>query len=131
ISPAWGPMASTQPNTTSSTTAGSTPVRSTRARSTWAPRSAGWTWLSPPPRLPTGVRTASTMYASGIATPFQNGVLHTRPMPGGVAPRGGERPRALHPHVQVVLDGVPDGAVDLQRLAGRKQSRLRRLGLGQ
>ena len=30
------------------------PVRSTRAVSDAAPRSAGWTWLSPPPRRPTG-----------------------------------------------------------------------------
>jgi hypothetical protein len=61
MSPACGPRASTQPNTTSSTAAGSTPVRSTSARRTWAPRSAGCTLASPPPRLPTGVRTASTM----------------------------------------------------------------------
>ena len=41
--------------------AGSMPVRSTSACSTWAPRSAECTAASEPPRLPTGVRTASTM----------------------------------------------------------------------
>ncbi len=60
-SPAWPPIESTLPNTTSSTAAGSMPVRSTSARRLWAPRSAGWTPASPPPRRPTGVRTASTM----------------------------------------------------------------------
>ena len=36
-------------------------LRSTTVVITCAPRSAGCTRLSPPPRLPTGVRTASTM----------------------------------------------------------------------
>src|SRR5829696_1852059 len=63
-SPAWGPMVSTQPNTTSSTPEGSIPDRSTSAFNATAPRSAGWSDDSPPPRRPTGVRTASTMYAS-------------------------------------------------------------------
>ena len=61
MSPACGPSWSTQPKTTSSTTIGSRSLRSTMALSTCAPRSAGWTWLRPPPRFPTGVRTASTM----------------------------------------------------------------------
>ena len=68
MSPAWGPMVSTQPKITSSTALGSTPVRSINALSEWAPRSAGWTWASPPPRRPTGARTASTMYASAMFT---------------------------------------------------------------
>ncbi len=57
--PAWGPIASTQPKITSSTTSGSIPVRSTTARMTCAPRSAGCCPDRVPPRLPTGVRTAS------------------------------------------------------------------------
>ncbi len=60
-SPAWEPMVSQQPITTSSTAPGSMPVRSTSALSTWAPRSAECTAASDPPRLPTGVRTASMM----------------------------------------------------------------------
>ncbi len=60
-SPAWEPMVSQQPMITSSTAAGSMPVRRTSAASTWAPRSAECTSASAPPRLPTGVRTASTM----------------------------------------------------------------------
>ena len=61
MSPACGPTVSRQPKTTSSTAAGSTPERATSAFSTCAPRSAGWTAVRPPPRRPTGVRTASTM----------------------------------------------------------------------
>ena len=57
--PAWGPMVSTQPKITSSTTSGSMPVRSTTDVMTWAPRSAGCWPARLPPRLPTGVRTAS------------------------------------------------------------------------
>ena len=61
MSPAWGPIVSTQPKMTSSTAAGSMPVRSTSPEIAWAPRSAGCALASPPPFLPTGVRTASTM----------------------------------------------------------------------
>jgi hypothetical protein len=61
MSPACGPIVSTHPKTTSSTAAGSMPVRSTTPLIAWAPRSAGWTPDKPPPRLPTGVRTVSTM----------------------------------------------------------------------
>src|SRR5579884_615149 len=68
MSPASPPTVSTQPKTTSSMAAGSTPVRSISARMLWAPRSAGWTLESPPPRLPTGERTASTMKASLMAS---------------------------------------------------------------
>ncbi len=61
MSPACGPIASTQPKNTSSTAIGSRSLRSTIVLMTCAPRSAGCTWLKPPPRLPTGVRAASTM----------------------------------------------------------------------
>ena len=66
MSPACGPTVSTQPNTTSSTASGSIGVRASSAVITCAPRSAGCAAASPPPRRPTGVRTASTMNASGI-----------------------------------------------------------------
>ena len=46
------------------------PVRGTSALSAWAPRSAGCTADRPPPRRPTGVRTASTMNASATAIPL-------------------------------------------------------------
>src|SRR5262245_22841285 len=75
MSPACGPSWSTQPKMTSSTTMGSIPVRSTSDVMTCAPRSAGCTCASPPPRLPTGVRTASTMYASGMVTSRLSGAL--------------------------------------------------------
>ena len=65
MSPACGPTVSTQPKTTSSTSAGSIPVRASRAAMTCAPRSAGCAAARPPPRRPTGVRTASMMYAPG------------------------------------------------------------------
>ena len=42
------------------------PSRASSARMTCAPRSAGCAPARPPPRRPTGVRTASTMYASAI-----------------------------------------------------------------
>ncbi len=66
IFPACGPMVSQQPNTTSSTTFGSILLRPSSPRSAAAPRSAGCTSASEPPRLPTGVRTASITYASRI-----------------------------------------------------------------
>ena len=52
MSPACGPIVSTQPNTTSSTAAGSTSTRSISARIACAPRSAGWTLARPPLRRP-------------------------------------------------------------------------------
>ena len=64
-SPTW----ETQPQTTSSTSAGSKPARSASARSTCADRSTGWMPARPPPRRPTGVRTAATITASGMVTP--------------------------------------------------------------
>ena len=54
MSPACGPIVSTQPKTTSSTAAGSMPVRSTSAVSTCAPRSAGWTCDEPAAALADG-----------------------------------------------------------------------------
>src|SRR5579883_392455 len=110
-------MVSTQPKTTSSTASGSIFVRSTRALSTCAPRSAGCALERPPLRLPTGVRTASMMNASAMVVLLQNAVGDLRAVPRGVAPRGGEGPRALHPQMQVVLVGIADGAVALQRRA--------------
>src|SRR4051794_39274727 len=67
MSKVCSPTCMTQPQITSSTRAGSTPVRSTIACSTRADRSAEWMPARPPLRLPTGVRTASTMTASRTA----------------------------------------------------------------
>src|SRR3954453_19385260 len=116
MSPAFGPIVSTSPNTTSSTAAGSMPVRSTRALIECAPRSAGCTCDSPPPRRPTGERTASTMYASVILFgPSDLQLLRDAvTVPGGVAERSGEHPCLLQVAVQLVLDGVADGAMALQ-----------------
>ena len=69
MSPALGPTLSRLPKITSSTAMGSTSVRCSSALMAAAPRSAGCTSASPPPRRPVGVRTASTMYASLIADP--------------------------------------------------------------
>ena len=80
-----GPTCMTQPMTTSSTAAGSTPLRSTTWRSVCAARSAGCTPDRPPLRLPTGVRTASTMNASatmpsiGLAAAQRHGVTGPPP----------------------------------------------------
>src|SRR3954466_10016299 len=65
-SPTW----ETQPQTTSSTTAGSMPERSASEVSTCADRLTGCTPDRPPLRLPTGVRTASTITASRMTGPF-------------------------------------------------------------
>ena len=62
----WSPTCDTQPQITSSTIAGSMPARSTSSLSTIADRSAACMSDSPPLRLPTGVRTASTMTVSRI-----------------------------------------------------------------
>src|SRR4051794_26668446 len=62
----WSPTCDTQPQTTSSTIPGSTPARSTSAVSTSADKSAACISDSPPLRLPTGVRTASTITALRI-----------------------------------------------------------------
>src|SRR3954447_7168061 len=71
MSPACGPIVSTHPKITSDTTAGSTGTRSNSARRTCAPRSPGCTADTPPPRRPTGVRTASTMKASATVLGYQ------------------------------------------------------------
>src|SRR6478672_10748993 len=55
-SPTW----LTQPPTTCPTSAGSMPVRATSSLWTRPSKAAGWSDDSPPLRLPTGVRTAST-----------------------------------------------------------------------
>ena len=97
-SPACEPIVSQQPRITSSTAPGSTPVRSTSALIECAARSAEWTPASAPPRLPTGVRTASTMKASGMAIPSSRMVRYwsaisvcgERGRPGGTS---GPRPR--------------------------------------
>src|SRR5215218_2330602 len=74
-SPTW----LTQPQKTSSTTAGSMPDRSARASSTCADRSTACTPDSPPPRLPTGVRTAAQMTASRMgSTPRRRSVRDDR-----------------------------------------------------
>ena len=74
MSPACGPIVSTQPNTTSSTASGSSAGAGQQRRMTCAPRSAGCAPASPPPRRPTGVRTASTRNAS--ATVHSLGYTH-------------------------------------------------------
>src|SRR5262249_24195390 len=122
MSPACGPMVSTQPNTTSFTAAGSTSTRSISAPIECAPRSGGWTPATGPPRRPTGLRTASMMYASGIGPPWvdsEDRAADAAGVEGAVAPAAGERPRPLHVEVQVVLGGVPDRAVALERDACR------------
>src|SRR3954469_24359525 len=67
--PACSPTWLTQPQKTSSTTPGSRPARCTSASRTCADRSTGWTPESPPPRLPTGVRTAAQITASRMGPP--------------------------------------------------------------
>src|ERR1700760_4569254 len=62
----WSPTCETHPHTTSSTMSGSIPARSASALSTIADRSAACISDSPPLRLPTGVRTASTITVSRI-----------------------------------------------------------------
>ena len=70
--PACWPTCCTTPQITSSTTAGSIPFRSTSAFSTWADRLTAWIPASEPFRLPTGVRTASTMTASAVRAGMGN-----------------------------------------------------------
>src|SRR5947208_6599912 len=102
MSPAWGPMASTHPRNTSSTASGSTSLRSNSARITWAPRSAGCTARRPPPRRPTGVRTASMRYASA---------------------RSDTRDHRRSVTEQALVDGEPD-ACPLDLAAGRLSPQL-------
>src|SRR5947209_1293789 len=63
----WSPTCDTHPHTTSSMTFGSMPARSTSSLSTTADRSAACMADRAPLRLPTGVRTASTMTVSRIS----------------------------------------------------------------
>ncbi len=65
---ACSPTVIVQPMTTSSTMPGSRSLRSIRARSGWAARSTGCHPERRPLRLPTGVRTASTITALGIGS---------------------------------------------------------------
>src|SRR3954469_14931760 len=90
---------------------GSTPVRSTSARSTCAPRSAGWTADSPPPRRPTGERTAPTTNASPIS-----GLLLGRP---GRGPLLQERGRSLG-QVAAEEEGQIEELGGVQRLVRRQ-----------
>src|SRR5581483_9889804 len=69
-SPSWV----TQPICTSSTTAGSIPVRSASPFSTCAASSSARTDASVPFRFPIGLRTASTISASGIGSRYQRGI---------------------------------------------------------
>ena len=68
------PTCITQPITTSSIMAGSMLLRVVSAVSISAARSTGCQFFNRPLRLPSGVRTASTMTAVCIKTPF-GGVL--------------------------------------------------------
>ena len=45
-------------------------------------------------------------------------------MKGGITVGRSERPRSLHPHVKIALDGVADRPVDLQRLLCHKPRRV-------
>src|SRR5271166_2307604 len=104
-------MASTQPTITSSTAAGSTSTRSNRPWNTPAPKSIGCTPARDPLRLPAAVRTASTMYASGISDSFFG---YSAKDDGEVLPThllGGERPAGLIP-AHRYPGGVTDEAVD-------------------
>src|SRR5215469_6313043 len=68
MSIACGPTWETHPMMTSSIADGSTPVLAISSRSTWPAMSTGWTAERPPFRLPMGLRTAPTMYASDTET---------------------------------------------------------------
>ena len=127
MSPACGPMVSTQPKMTSSTARGSIlRALDERLEHVRARGRPGAPCESPPFRLPTGVRTASTMNASpshaSCADAPKIARADARAVPRGVAPRGGERPGALHPEVKIVLERVADRAVALQRRRGRRAS---------
>ncbi len=65
------PTLLTQPVTTWPIAAGSMPERSTSADCAAARRSAGWTLDRPPPRRPTGVRTASTITTSVMCRAYR------------------------------------------------------------
>src|SRR6266568_3012641 len=92
----WSPTWDTQPQITSSTALGSIPDRETTSERVAARRSVGCQSASLPPRLPIGVRTASTITASGIAAhlPFLPGLpsnLRCPATPPGRDPTEGEK----------------------------------------
>src|SRR3954469_19400215 len=124
-SPTW----LTHPPTTWPISAGSIPDRSITASCTAASSSAGWTLDRPPPRRPTGVRSASTITTSVMAAAYGEFGLYgesrersVRPHgPAAGHPRGGGIalvPRSGQPRVggRVALRGR--GGADLRRHAG-------------
>ena len=91
------------------------PVRLTSSLIGWAPRSAGWTWLSPPPRRPTGVRTASKcMSASSIANW----------RPGGDVPYVGGLREVVHAEVDQSLVGAEEIGLNAERHTSRSSATL-------
>ena len=130
MSPACGPMVSTQPNTTSSTASGSMPVRSTSAVDRVGAEVGGVD--RPPARRPAcprgcGRRRRCRPRASLLLTGV--GVTGSRVRHGPGArrrrPTCGKRPCPLHPEVQVVLGRVADGAVAPAAPSGRRAWRRR------
>src|SRR5437879_5876884 len=115
-----GPIWETQPMITSSTAPGSAPVRAISSVSACAARSTGWTDARPPFRLPTGVRTAPTMYASDTTT--STGALAGPGLPEH-APRGSRpvdsRLPAGHPTPIGLPDADPPPAADYRPPAYR------------
>src|ERR1700676_854604 len=96
---------------TSAMAGGSTSTRWNNPWNAATPRSIGCTPASDPLRLPTAVRTASTMYASGISDSF---FCYSAKDDGEVLPThllGGERPAGLVP-AHRHPGGVTDEAVD-------------------
>ena len=128
MSPAWPPIVSTQPKTTSSTAPGSMPVRSTSALSDVRRRGRpGGPGSARRPGLPdgradgvddVGLRHGGCSGSSQVRSCIRcrglgrhgHGARRRRP-------RHGRAPGPLQEQVQVVLDRVADGAVALERLA--------------
>src|SRR6202044_494369 len=93
MSRACSPACITQPQMTSSTIPGSMPALVASPLSTCADSSAGCTPESPPLRLPTGERTASTMTASGmVMSPLTGSCLDCQPRGWATGWRGGPGP---------------------------------------
>src|SRR3954452_17954559 len=133
----WGPTWPTQPPMTWPIDAGSMPLRWTAATCTAPRSSAGCSLLSPPLRLPSGDRTASTMTTSvscSSATRSSGGrgariVVPPRAAPTGADSGAGveddlpERGVGLHERVRVCrrverehrVDDGPNAAVGEQR----------------
>src|SRR5665213_2677265 len=100
------PICTTQPRITSSTAPGGAPERATTSSITRAARSAGCQPASLPPFRPPAVRTAATMYASGMRWEY-------RGRNGGKL--AGWHPADLAARVideVVARSGAPPGAVD-------------------